>query len=1265
MTGVPVTDDEGEGEEMVLQEEDLPSHQTLEEEEEANKEDDVVSATTLEGSIAIASEKKEEGNAHFANQRFLQAKESYQQGVAALTAVGIIHSDDMNDTTTVEQLDKNNMTKALCVSLQSNLAQVCLKLQHYKQAEQHCSAVIEDWDESVAKVWYRRALAREKLGNLDAAVDDLTKSIRLLQAQKQDEQMKKTALQAFERVRKQMSTISSQKNKDNTSNDNDTPTSSPLLNGLVNGHHHHEPPPPQETTATAPAVAIVPPEPFTIRPSPEEQKQAVTKLLKSRTVALQQNLQVGEALFLIDWDWWSQWCRHVDLFSSSDSNTNFETTSKRMLALLPAGAILPVTNNETKAKKDTTKQQEKASDDDDDDDDTSMESSDSEEDGDQDGPPDPIDNSRLLMPTLRKQPSNSTTTIKFYQQWYRHFQPPPALEDDLGGDTPPQTALRPNLVRGYHYEILPREVYCALKSWYRELTPPICRRTTKKKSQSILTIDLYPTPATTTITASKHKCAACRARTATKRCTRCLMVWYCDRSCQEAHWIFHKVLCSKIAKNNNNNGTNINNHIPPTAEGRVGLNNMGNTCFMNSALQSLSHATPLTRHFLSNQFQKDLNPQNPLGTGGKLANAYGTVVKELWWASASTGGGVATSPTALKRAIALFAPRFAGCLQHDSQEFLAYLLDGLHEDLNRIRKAPYVEMPDFDNIRNNAHTRVAASQAWECHQRRNDSLVMDTFYGQFKSTCVCPSCNRVSVSFDAFNHVSLEIPTPLNQSTTWLSLWVFPDRGSSNNKNNSNNNVSPKGAAAVRYAFAFRRNNLVADLRQALSEVTGIPPTHLVICEVSDHTIVEILHDNKSLGTIRQDEIVTAYQVDPYTSTSIHIIVSHSLVEAATDQDGSPTSIPLRDNFGFPFLTSCSALMTCRQLWEHTWLRVRHMVMPLTEEGDEEDLDMELEDAYRQLLKIRVTDADGNLDPIFPLNAPDRDAKSDDDEEEEARTAYMPQDLDEKISSFLGEDCTSRFLFLSLEWTETMDTPPECLKQAGSAQGGNTNNKKKKKSKKNNKPKAVPKTISVNEKRFVTYTDHPCYAECVKKKREMDGIRGVSLDQCFETFTKPERLDENNMWYCSNCKEHVRALKTMELWRLPNVLVVHLKRFEFRHGFRRDKLATFVDFPLEGLDMSKHCAQWKTDGDPPGQLYVNDHIPAVYDLFAVVNHFGRMGFGHYTAYARKWDEEELSMDWALFDDSSVRPIGDGQGGGVEQVVSPAAYVLFYRRRNFN
>ena len=70
-----------------------------------------------------------------------------------------------------------------------------------------------------------------------------------------------------------------------------------------------------------------------------------------------------------------------------------------------------------------------------------------------------------------------------------------------------------------------------------------------------------------------------------------------------------------------------------------------------------------------------------------------------------------------------------------------------------------------------------------------------------------------------------------------------------------------------------------------------------------------------------------------------------------------------------------------------------------------------------------------------------------------------------------------------------------------------------------------------------------------------------------QAFLQPEQLDTTETWYCGRCKEHVQAQKKLDLWSLPELLVVHLKRFSYsRHS--RDKLDAPVDFPLSGLDLS-------------------------------------------------------------------------------------------------
>jgi len=88
--------------------------------------------------------------------------------------------------------------------------------------------------------------------------------------------------------------------------------------------------------------------------------------------------------------------------------------------------------------------------------------------------------------------------------------------------------------------------------------------------------------------------------------------------------------------------------------------------------------------------------------GGEIAERYGELLKGLW-----SGRYPSISPNRFKSALSRFAPQFSGFQQHDSQvslssvsktqktltvqqEFLGFLLDGLHEDLNLVKVKPYV-----------------------------------------------------------------------------------------------------------------------------------------------------------------------------------------------------------------------------------------------------------------------------------------------------------------------------------------------------------------------------------------------------------------------------------------------------------------------------------------------------------------------------------------------------------------------------------------------
>ena len=154
--------------------------------------------------------------------------------------------------------------------------------------------------------------------------------------------------------------------------------------------------------------------------------------------------------------------------------------------------------------------------------------------------------------------------------------------------------------------------------------------------------------------------------------------------------------------------------------GLCGLSNLGNTCFMNSSIQMISNVPSLTDYFRSGKYKEELNATNPLGRNGQLAEAFADLINEMW-----SGNNSYTMPRNFKLQIGRFAPQFTGFQQQDSHELLAFLLDGLHEDLNRIIKKPYVEMGSHVGKTD----KQFADESWRDHLKRNDSIIVDLFHG--------------------------------------------------------------------------------------------------------------------------------------------------------------------------------------------------------------------------------------------------------------------------------------------------------------------------------------------------------------------------------------------------------------------------------------------------------------------------------------------------------------------------------------------------------
>jgi ubiquitin carboxyl-terminal hydrolase 2 len=175
-----------------------------------------------------------------------------------------------------------------------------------------------------------------------------------------------------------------------------------------------------------------------------------------------------------------------------------------------------------------------------------------------------------------------------------------------------------------------------------------------------------------------------------------------------------------------------------------GLRNIGNTCFMNSILQCV-FATPHLTDYFMNSFQTDkkLRPT-------PLAQSYYELLQQV----KQSNGSSSVTPSELKAAVSRTVSEFRGYGQQDAQEFMRFLLDRMHDELNRVKvKPPYKEMK-FENL-----PVEKQSDGWfKYFRERDDSIMTDLFEGQLINALKCLSCGHETYAFDNFMDLSVEIP---------------------------------------------------------------------------------------------------------------------------------------------------------------------------------------------------------------------------------------------------------------------------------------------------------------------------------------------------------------------------------------------------------------------------------------------------------------------------------------------------------------------------
>lgn len=652
--------------------------------------------------------------------------------------------------------------------------------------------------------------------------------------------------------------------------------------------------------------------------------------------------------------------------------------------------------------------------------------------------------------------------------------------------------------------------------------------------------------------------------------------------------------------------------LPPV--GLVGMKNHGNTCYLNAVIQCLSNTDAFAEYFVLNQYQVDLlcskgkMNRKKYGTRGEVTEQLALLIKSLW--SSTMYQDISAR---FKSLIGKYGTQYEGGEQHDAQEFLIWLLDKVHEDLNRANKSKYKKLDSKGTL--GKPDEILAARALASHSRCNSSFIQELMQGQFKLTLTCPLCRKECKSFDPYICLSLPIPQKLKR--------LVPVHLVSLNGENRQ----------IEFAIELFEGSTIRDLRVKVSEKCNIPHKHLMFLQLlrdTDGGFGPIYADSDSINSLLEDlrsrgnsRFVTCLETPKPKKTSEHGEHVMVLWQNRT---------PIGGFFGEPYV-----IQVPRDI-NFSDLRV-YMIDTMADLFVQEDC------VDRGVDRGSIASPSGSVKPIvpeFPLQSfhmlcsdmlPERNEIRPSDE------LPLYTDFVDHITSVSKVQYPSivKHLRVVIEWDDEMIAS------------------------------SIVEPPSALQDETLLEMDQIDGSEATLP---------VDLLDCLNTYFTEELLEADEAWLCPTCERRQQVLSKLTLWTTPDILVIHLKRFK-QVNSERSKLGCPVDFPITNLDLSRFTSvrgespdlsrqekenmftwsPWKSSQRSPLRN-VDPRNPSnlVYDLYAVCNHHGTMQAGHYTAFCKN----PVNGLWYHYDDSTVTTVTDES-----HIVTEDAYILFYQRNTLN
>ena len=667
-------------------------------------------------------------------------------------------------------------------------------------------------------------------------------------------------------------------------------------------------------------------------------------------------------------------------------------------------------------------------------------------------------------------------------------------------------------------------------------------------------------------------------------CKLCSMYLFCSNECAEIkkeeennnnkiklnHSMIHKYLSELIMK-----PFKIREFIPKNfyekiytkenkekSKGLVGLFNLGNTCYLNCSLQCLSNTKDLTKYFLFNYYQNDINLQTTFGSNGVLVKAYSDLINLMWLSKF-----VKINPHFFRVAFCVSTHKFMNSQQQDAMEFISLLLNYLHEDLNRVKQKPYLII---EEQREKESDILASQRIYSYNLKRDNSIIIDLFNGQFQNTIKCTTCFKEFKKYESFNNISLPIPEEhnhyiikffttlkckyitinINSETTFEDLIINASKYLSKNILNSIKEAQ-KSKQSPEYINALLKQNI------DIIKLDKNKIINIIYSQPDDENEIQKNYKKKLKPYINNEEEIVLYEREIIPEYLLNIYVYPITTDPKDD-----------DNINFlsyPIVFSVKHDLTFENLEKLINEKLSHIFL--------ENINIK----NRHLIDLHILHSNKNMNTgILKL------IKS------YKKCPFCNNDYSEK------KYCPLYFYF------NKNDIVSKLFKYS-----------------KYSEPIIILARSSYYDLNKEVYPGYNFEENNILNKYK-------NIYDSLNQFGKPEILGEDNLWDCPQCSTKRKISKWMRVFRAPNYLIIQLKRFKkksnsFFNFLESDKNETFVSFPMKNLDLSNYM-----DGPEKDKC--------IYNLYAIINHINNFGVNHFTAYCRnnkKWveyDDHKINYD---------------------------------------